>query len=69
MIGSYHNLRILLNLQYLFLVNLQRLQAVRSVVSGGKFYRLPPDMENTVIYDSESGGSPALGGSANPTVD
>jgi len=25
----------------------KRLQAVRSVASGGKFYRLPPDKENT----------------------
>ena len=26
----------------------KRLQAVRTVAKGGKFYRLPPDKENTV---------------------
>ena len=26
------------------------MQAVRSVTSGGKFYRLPPDKENTAFY-------------------
>ena len=52
LIGSYHNLRISLNLQYLFLANLQRLQAVRSVALRGKFYRLPPNKENTDLVDS-----------------
>ena len=31
----------------IFLVNLQAVQAVRSVASGGKFYQLLPDKENT----------------------
>ena len=29
---------------------MQRLQAVRSVTSDSKFYRLPPDKENTALY-------------------
>ena len=29
------------------------MQAVRSVASGSKFYRLPPDMENTVRLEKE----------------
>ena len=33
---------------YLILVTLKWLQAVRSVVLSGKFYRLPPDKDNTV---------------------
>ena len=31
-------------------LHFKRLQAVRSVASSGKFYRLPPDKENTVVW-------------------
>ena len=30
------------------------MQAVRSVVSGGKFYRLPPDKENTAFTQNQT---------------
>ena len=47
-IGSDHNLHIFFKKKYLiFKKTFKRLQAVRSVASGGKFYRLPPDKENT----------------------
>ena len=36
------------------------MQAVRSVASGGKFYRLPPDKENTVRKFGHSVSSLAL---------
>ena len=48
-IGSDHNLHTFLKKEiFNFGKTFKRLQAVRSVASGGKFYRLPPDKENTV---------------------
>ena len=41
-IGLDHNLHIFCNN-----LHFKRLQTVRSVASSGKFYRLPPDKENT----------------------
>ena len=51
-IGSDHNLHTFLKKEiFNFGKTFKRLQAVRSVASGGKFYRLPPDKENTDSAD------------------
>ena len=47
---SDHNLHIFSNYSFNFSKPSKRLQAVRVVASGGKFYRLPPDKENTMAY-------------------
>ena len=53
-IGSDHNLHTFLKKEiFNFGKTFKRLQAVRSVASGGKFYRLPPDKENTGYYKEE----------------